>query len=104
SIKIPGKAQPIKEEALLEALKRVLEFRTVFAKFARRGVPRPILDGLLRRKFKGTKRGMGDSEMAAAVGEVAREVEGWSARMVGAENGDAAQIHVAGPPAAGVRP
>jgi len=97
SIKIPGKAQPIKEEALLEALKRVLEFRTVFAKFARRGVPRPILDGLLRRKFKGTKRGVGDSEMAAAVGEVAREQEGWSARLVGGENGDAAQIHIAGP-------
>ena len=97
SIKIPGKAQPIKEEALLEALKRVLEFRTVFAKFARRGVPRPILDGLLRRKFKGTKRGMGDSEMAAAVSEVARELEGWSARLVGGENGDATQINITGP-------
>ena len=59
SIKIPGKAQPLKEEALLEALKRALEFRTLFAKFARRGVPRAILDGLLRKKFKGTKRGVG---------------------------------------------
>src|SRR5467141_2934853 len=49
SIKIPGKSQPIKEEALLEALKRALEFRTLFAKLVRRGIPSAILDGLLRK-------------------------------------------------------
>jgi DNA gyrase subunit B len=97
SIKIPGKAQPIKEEALLEALKRALEFRKLFAKFARRGVPRVILDGLLRKKFKGTKRGVGDNEIAAAVREVAGEIEGWSAQLVSGDNGDAALIQVAGP-------
>jgi DNA gyrase subunit B len=97
SIKIPGKAQPIKEEALLEALKRALEFRTLFAKFARRGVPRVILDGLLRKKFRGTKRGVGDNEIAAAVREVAGEVEGWSAQFAAGDNGDAALIQVAGP-------
>jgi DNA gyrase subunit B len=97
SIKIPGKAQPLKEEALLEALKRVLEFRTLFAKFARRGVPRAILDGLLRKKFRGTKRGVGDTEIAAAVSEVASEIEGWSAQLAGGDNGDAAMIQVAGP-------
>jgi DNA gyrase subunit B len=96
SIKIPGKAQPIKEEALLEALKRALEFRTLFAKFARRGVPRAILDGLLRKKFKGTKRGVGDTEIAAAVREVASEIDGWSAQIAGGDNGDAAMIQVAG--------
>ncbi len=97
SIKIPGKAQPIKEEALLEALKRALEFQTLFAKFARRGVPRAILDGLLRKKFRGTKRGVGDSEIAAAIREVAGEIEGWSAQVAGGDNGDAAMIQVAGP-------
>ena len=97
SIKIPGKAQPIKEEALLEALKRALEFQTLFAKFARRGVPRVILDGLLRKKFRGTKRGVGDNEIAAAVREVASEIDGWSAQLAGGDNGDAAMIQVAGP-------
>ena len=97
SIKIPGKAQPIKEEALLEALKRALEFQTLFAKFARRGVPRAILDGLLRKKFRGTKRGVGDSEIAAAIHEVAGEIEGGSAQLAGGDNGDAAMIQVAGP-------
>jgi len=104
SIKIPGKAQPIKEEALLEALKRALEFRTLFAKFARRGVPRAILDGLLRKKFRGTKRGVGDSEIAAAVRDVAGEIEGWSAQVVGGDNGDAALIQVAGPHPAAFSP
>ncbi|HZE35947.1 MAG TPA: DNA topoisomerase (ATP-hydrolyzing) subunit B [Candidatus Eisenbacteria bacterium] len=104
SIKIPGKAQPLKEEALLEALKRALEFRTLFAKFARRGVPRAILDGLLRKKFKGTKRGVGDSEIAAAVREVAGEIEGWTAQLAGGDNGDAALIQVMGPQPAAFSP
>src|SRR5438128_543464 len=96
SIKIPGKSQPIKEEALLEALKRALEFRTLFAKFARRGVPRVILDGLLRKKFKGTKRGVGDAEITAAIAEVAAEIDGWSAREVSGENGDATLVQITG--------
>ncbi|HYS92297.1 MAG TPA: DNA topoisomerase (ATP-hydrolyzing) subunit B [Candidatus Acidoferrales bacterium] len=104
SIKIPGKAQPLKEEALLEALKRSLEFRTLFAKFARRGVPRAILDGLLRKKFKGTKRGVGDSEIAAAVREVAGEIEGWTTQLVSGDNGDAALIQVMGPQPAAFSP
>jgi len=104
SIKIPGKAQPIKEEALLEALKRALEFRKLFAKFARRGVPRVILDGLLRKKFKGTKRGVGDNEIGAAVREVAGEIEGWSAQLASGDNGDAALIQVTGPHPAAFSP
>ena len=97
TIKIPGKANPLKEDALLEALKRSLEFRGLFSKFARRGVPPAILDGLLRKKFRGTKRGVGDAEIAAAIAEVAGEIEGWSARLVGGDNGDAATIQIAGP-------
>jgi DNA gyrase subunit B len=97
TVKIPGKTLLLKEEALLEALKRALEFRRLFAKFARRGVPPAILDGLLRKKFKGTKRGVGDTEIGAAVVEVAGEIEGWSARLAGGDNGDAAVIQVAGP-------
>ena len=97
TIKIPGKANPLKEDALLEALKRTLEFRALFSKFARRGVPPAILDGLLRKKVKGTKRGVGDAEITATIAEVAAEIDGWSARLVGGDNGDATTIQIAGP-------
>src|SRR5437660_2790078 len=97
SIKVPGKAAPLRAEALLEALKRVLEFRALFAKIARRGIPGPILDGLLRKKFRASKRGVGDAEIAAAVAEVAGEFPGWSAQLIGGDNGDAGAIHVVGP-------
>ncbi|HTK91908.1 MAG TPA: DNA topoisomerase (ATP-hydrolyzing) subunit B [Verrucomicrobiae bacterium] len=96
-LKVPGKAQPLKEQALLEALKRGLEFRSLFGKFQRRGIPRPIIDGLLRRKFKATKRGVGDAEIEAAVREVIAELPGWEVRLVGGDNGDAAMLHVTGP-------
>ncbi len=99
SVKVPGKSQPLREEALLETLKRVLEFRTLFGKFCRRGVPGPILDGLLRKKFKATKRGVHDAEIAAAVQEVANELPGWVGRVVGGDNGDATTIHIEGPQA-----
>jgi len=100
SIKVPGKAAPLRGEALMETLKRVLEFRALFAKLSRRGIPGPILDGLLRRKFKTTKRGVGDGEIAGVVAEVAGELVGWSARLEGGDNGDAASVHLAGPQAA----
>jgi DNA gyrase subunit B len=96
SLKVPGKTAPLKEQALLDALKRALEFRSLFGKFVRRGIPAPVLDALLRRKFRGTKRGVGDAEIVAAVKEVAEELDGWSARAAGGENGDAAMIHVSG--------
>ncbi|MGH7397982.1 MAG: toprim domain-containing protein, partial [Candidatus Rokuibacteriota bacterium] len=100
SIKVPGKAAPLRGEALLEALKRVLEFRSLFAKISRRGIPPTILDGLLRKKFKASKRGVGDAEIAAAVAEVASELPGWSASLAGGDNGDTASVQTAGPQAA----
>jgi DNA gyrase subunit B len=96
-VKLPGKAQPLKEQALLEALKRGLEFRSLFGKFQRRGIPGPIIDGLLRRKFKATKRGVGDAEIETAVREVTAELPGWEVRLSGGDNGDAAMLHVTGP-------
>ena len=97
SIKVPGKAAPLRGEALLEALKRVLEFRSLFAKLARRGIPGAILDGLLRKRFRASKRGVGDAEIAAAVVEVTGELAGWSAGLAGVENGDATTVQVTGP-------
>jgi DNA gyrase subunit B len=96
SIKVPGKTAPLREAALLETLKHVLEFRGLFRKFARRGVPAPVLNGLLLRKFKGTKRGIRDAEIVAAVQEVVAELPGWSVREMPPENGDSTMIEIAG--------
>jgi DNA gyrase subunit B len=100
SVKVPGKAAPLKEESLLEALRKVLEFRTLFRKFCRRGVPAVVLDGLLRQKFRATKRGVGDGEIAAAVAEAVAEAPGWTAQVVAGDNGDGTTVHLAGPQAA----
>src|SRR5512132_3269675 len=86
-VKVPGKAAPLRGEALMESLKRVLEFRALFSKLIRRGVPGAILDGLLRKKFRATKRGVGDAEIATAVSEVAAELPDWTVRLGGADNG-----------------
>ncbi len=104
SVKVPGKAAPLRDEALLDTLRRVLEFRALFGKYCRRGIPAAILDGLLRRKFKATKRGIGDAEIAAAVLEVVHELPGWEARVAGGENGDGAVIQVTGPHPAAFSP
>jgi DNA gyrase subunit B len=96
-VKVPGKTAPLKEQPLLDTLKRALEFRSLFGKFGRRGIPAAIIDGLLRRKFRGTKRGVGDTEIVAAVKEVVAELPGWEVRVAGGDNGDAAMLHVTGP-------
>jgi DNA gyrase subunit B len=99
SLKVPGKAAPLREQALLETLVRALEFRGLFAKVCRRGIPAPVLDGLLRQKFKATKRGVGDAEIATAVRDATRETAGWTMRDAPAENGDATAttLHLVGP-------
>ena len=74
SVKVPGKAPPLEARPLLRvAQARCSSSGRCSRKFARRGVPAAILDGLLRRKFKATKRGVGDAEIAAAVSEAAAE-------------------------------
>ncbi|HZO41096.1 MAG TPA: DNA gyrase subunit B, partial [Methylomirabilota bacterium] len=94
SVKVPGKAAPLKEDTLLETLKQVLEFRSFFGKFARRGIPAPVLDGLLARKFRATKRGVTDADIVAAVKAVVDELDGWGLREQGGDNGDAPRLHV----------
>jgi DNA gyrase subunit B len=96
-VKVPGKTAPLREQALLETLKRALEFRSLFGKFCRRGIPAAVIDGLLRRKFKGTKRGVGDTEIVAAVKEIVGELPGWDVRAAGGDNGDVATLQVSGP-------
>ncbi|MEK6667174.1 MAG: toprim domain-containing protein, partial [candidate division NC10 bacterium] len=74
SLKVPGKSAPLREEALLEALKRTLEFRRLFRKFVKRGVPAPIVDGLLRARFRTTKRGVRPEDIVAAIQAVGSEL------------------------------
>jgi len=102
SVKIPGKAQPLRAEALLETLRQVLEFRARFAKCVRRGLPGPVLDGLLRRRFRATKRGVGDAQILEAVQEVVAELPGWAAAPAGGDNGDAPGVVITGPQPAAV--
>jgi DNA gyrase subunit B len=92
SVKVPGKAAPLTGEPLLETLRRVLEFRGLFGKVCRRGIPAPVLHGLLRKKFKATKRGVRDGEIIAAIEEVVGELPGWSARALTGENGDTSSL------------
>src|SRR6267378_814874 len=98
SVKVPGKAAPLRGEALMESLKRVLEFRALFSKLVRRGVPGAILDGLLRKKFRATKRGVGDAEIGAAIQSVVTEhnLKKFQVEVDEGENGEGTIIKVSG--------
>ncbi len=91
SVKVPGKAAPLREDALLETLKRVLEFRDALRqvrapRHARARPGRPPA----RSSSRATKRGMSDADIAEAVAEVAGELPGWSAAARRRDNGDSA--------------
>src|SRR5205085_2253978 len=61
-VKVPGTKAPITGEPLLELLHGVSEFRGLFAKFTKRGVPADVLSELLRQKFRGNKRDVDHAE------------------------------------------
>ncbi len=76
AVKLPGTKQPLGGDALLELLRQVSEYRALFSKLCKRGVPAPILGELLRQKFRGTKRGVGHDEIGQAVAAAAAAVNG----------------------------
>jgi DNA gyrase subunit B len=96
SVKIPGTKAPVTGEPLLELLRRVSEFRTLFAKFARRGIPAPVLNELLLRKFRGTKRGVGHEQIAEAVIAAAAAVDGYNVEVHPGEAGQGQILTFAG--------
>jgi len=98
SLKVPGKSAPLREEALLEALKRALEFKHFFRKFVRRGVPPQIVEGLLKAKFRATKRGVRPEDIAAAIQSVGVELQfrDFSVQARESDNGDDAAIELSG--------
>src|SRR5689334_11194730 len=66
-VKLPGTKAPVTGEPLLELLRAVSDYRALFGKLVKRGVPSGILAELLRQKFRGNKRGIGHAEIGAAV-------------------------------------
>jgi DNA gyrase subunit B len=97
-VKVPGTKAPITGEALLELLHAVSEYRALFAKFVKRGVPAPILAELLRQKFRGNKRGVGHAEIGEAVKAAATGVNGHDVEVRTGDNGDPHTVVIAGTP------
>ncbi|MFQ5828204.1 MAG: DNA topoisomerase (ATP-hydrolyzing) subunit B [Candidatus Methylomirabilia bacterium] len=73
SLKVPGKSVPLREETLLDALRRALEFKQLFQKFIKRGLPHQVVDGLLKRRFRVTKR-VGPEEIGVTIQAVVAEL------------------------------
>ena len=98
SVKVPGTKAPITGQPLLDLLHAVSEYRALFGKLTRRGVPGPILAELLRTKFRGTKRGVGHAEIGEAIKAAAAAINGYQVEVAPGENGDGHAVTVAGPP------
>src|SRR5438034_1110627 len=97
-LKVPGIKTPITGEPLLELLHAVSEYRALFGKFVKRGVPAAILAELLREKFRGNKRGIGHAEIGAAVKTAATAVNGHDVEVRPGDNDDPHTIVIAGTP------
>jgi DNA gyrase subunit B len=97
-VKVPGTKNPVTGDALLEMLRAISEYRGLFAKLTKRGVPSDVLSELLRQRFRGTKRGVGHADIAAAVVAAAATVNGHNIEMRAGDNGDAQTLVVVGPP------
>jgi DNA gyrase subunit B len=98
SVKVPGTKAPITGEPLRELLRAVSEFRMLFAKFTKRGVPGLLLSELLRTKFRGTKRGVGHAEIGEAIMRAASVVNGNNVTVQAAEGSEGHTVTIAGPP------
>jgi DNA gyrase subunit B len=97
-VKVPGTRAPITGEPLLELLRTIADYRGLFAKLTKRGVPADVLNELLRQRFRGTKRGVGHADIAAAVVAAAAAVDGHTIEARPGDTGDAQIIVIAGPP------
>ncbi|MBI3625628.1 MAG: DNA topoisomerase (ATP-hydrolyzing) subunit B [Candidatus Rokubacteria bacterium] len=98
SLKVPGKSAPLRDDALLDALKRTLEFKHLFRKFVKRGVPPQIVEGLLKAKFRATKRGVRPEDIGAAIQSVGAELQlkNFSVQVRESDNGDESAVELSG--------
>jgi DNA gyrase subunit B len=83
----------------MELLRQVSEYRTLFAKLGKRGVPPSILAELLRQKFRGSKRGVDHDEIGQAVVAAAAAVNGHDVSVLPGEPPAGHTITIAGTPA-----
>jgi DNA gyrase subunit B len=99
SVKVPGKSAPLTGEVLLELLRAVSDFKNLFGKFTRRGIPGSIVGELLRQKFRGTKRGITHAEISDAVVNAAAAVNGYTVTVQQSDNpAEGNIVTIAGPP------
>jgi DNA gyrase subunit B len=97
-LKVPGSRAPLTGDALHELLRNLSEYRGLFGKILRRGVPMTLLNELLNRRFRGNKRGVGHAEIGEAVREAAATVDGFVVDVQPGDNGDGHRITIPGPP------
>jgi DNA gyrase subunit B len=98
SVKVPGAKAPLTSGPLHDLLREVSEFRTLFGKVTRRGIPAPILLELLRRKFRGNKRGVGHAEIGDEIKSAAAAVNGYNPSVTPSEGAEGHIVTIAGPP------
>jgi DNA gyrase subunit B len=96
-LKVPGTKAPLTGDPLHELLRHVSEYRTLFGKIVRRGVPAPVLIHLLREKFRGNKRGIGHAEIGEAL-KAAATAAGIGLDVQAGDNGDGHRVTIPGPP------
>jgi DNA gyrase subunit B len=99
SVKVPGIRVPLTGESLLDLLRSVSEYRGLFGKLTRRGVPASILGELLRTKFHGTRRGVGHAEIGEAIVAAAAAVNGHDISVQPSDGAEGHMVTIAGPPA-----
>src|ERR687891_99341 len=97
-VKVPGTRAPVTGDALLELLRAVSDYRGLFAKLTKRGVPADVLAELLRQRFRATKRGVSHADIAATVVAAAAAVDGHNIEARPGDTGDAQTIVISGPP------
>ena len=97
-MKVPGTKTPVTGEPLRDLLREVSDYRTLFGKITRRGMPGPVLAELLRTKFRGTKRGIGHAEIGEAIVAAAAAVNGYSVSVRPSEGAEGHVVAIAGPP------
>jgi DNA gyrase subunit B len=100
SMKVAGKATPLREESLLELLKQASEFKHLFNKVARRGggVPGRMLEGFLRGKVGIRKRGITAEKIAQEIqaAVAALGLTSYDVKVRESENGGGGDIDIEG--------
>ncbi|PYN03190.1 MAG: DNA topoisomerase (ATP-hydrolyzing) subunit B [Candidatus Rokuibacteriota bacterium] len=97
-VKVPGAKAPITGEPFRELLRATAEVQALLTKLTKRGVPAPVLQELLRTKFRATKRGVGPAEIGEAIVSAAAAVNGYDVSVQAGEGIEGNTVTIAGTP------